>query len=260
VWTVRARSDRLTVLRSPSGRRAGFRPLVGRLPAAAASGYGRLWVVNQSQPALVAIGLRSHHRVGPPIQLPAQGRVVAVATGERGVWVGIRGTPGMILRVSPSERRIVAQVTMPDGVQDLAVGGGAVWVLGRRSNTVTRVDVTSGAKRPIFVRAQPAGVAVGEDAVWVTNSGDDTVTRIELRSLVKRTIGVGDRPYRVAVGSGAVWVANRNESTLTRIDPETNRPVGEPVEVGSNPFALDVSGRSVWVSSPPDGTLQRVDF
>jgi len=189
-----------------------------------------------------------------------QGRVVAVATGERGVWVGIRGTPGMILRVSPSERRIVAQVTMPDGVQDLAVGGGAVWVLGRRSNTVTRVDVTSGAKRPIFVRAQPAGVAVGEDAVWVTNSGDDTVTRIELRSLVKRTIGVGDRPYRVAVGSGAVWVANRNESTLTRIDPETNRPVGEPVEVGSNPFALDVSGRSVWVSSPPDGTLQRVDF
>jgi YVTN family beta-propeller protein len=260
VWVLRARSDRVMALRAPGGRRTAFRPSVGRLPAAMASGFGRLWVGNQSQPALVAIGLRSHRRIGAPIALPAQGKVVGVAAGERGVWVGIRGDPGLIVRVSPSQRRIMAQVTMPDGVQDIAVGAGAVWVLGRRSNTVTRVDVATGEKRPINVGADPAGVAVGENAVWVTNSGDDTVTRIDAGSLVTRVIGVGDGPYRVAVGGGAVWVANRNESTLTRIDPETNRAVGSPVEIGSNPFAIDVSGRRVWVTSPPDGTVQRVDF
>jgi YVTN family beta-propeller protein len=260
LWVLRARSDRVTALRTPNGRRAGFRPEVGSLPAALATGFGRLWVVNQSQPALVAIGLRSHRRIGDPVALPSEGKVVGVAAGERGVWVGIRGDPGLIVRVSPSSRRIMAQVVMPDGVQDLAVGGGAVWVLGRRSNTVTRVDVATGEKRPVIVGADPAGVAVGENAVWVTNSGEDTVTRIDLGSLVTRKIGVGDGPYRVAVGGGTVWVANRNDSTLTRIDPETNRRVAEPVEVGSNPFALDVRGRQAWVTSPPDGTVQRVDF
>jgi YVTN family beta-propeller protein len=260
VWVLRSRSDRLATLRAKTAARAGFQPRVGRLPAAAAVASGRLWVGNQSAPALVAIGLESRRPVGSAIALPAQGKVVGVAAGERGVWVGIRGDPGLIVRVSPRERRIVKTVPMPDGVQDLAVGAGAVWVLGRRSDTVTRVDVTTGRQTPINVGTDPAGVAVGEGAVWVTNSGDDTVTRIDTGSLVTRVIGVGAAPNRVAVGGGAVWVANRNDSTLTRIDPATNRRVGLPIEVAANPFGLDVAGHQVWVSSPPDGTVQRIDF
>ncbi|MEA2245865.1 MAG: hypothetical protein QOH46_394, partial [Solirubrobacteraceae bacterium] len=260
VWVLRARSDRLTTLRAQTARRAPYRPQVGRLPAAAAIASGRLWVGNQGDPTLVAIGLGSHRRIGSAISLPAQGKVVGVAAGERGVWVGIRGDPGLIVRVSPRERRIVKMVPMADGVQDLAVGAGAVWVLGRRSDTVTRVDVENGRQTQINVGADPAGVAVGEGAVWVTNKSDDTVTRIDAGSLVTRVIGVGSAPNRIAVGGGSVWVANRNDSTLTRIDPRTNRRVGDPIEVGSNPFALDVSGRQVWVTSPPDGTVQRIDF
>jgi YVTN family beta-propeller protein len=260
VWVLRARSDRLATLRPATGARAAFRPQVGRLPAAVAVASGRLWVGNQGGPSLVAIGLGSHRRIGSPIPLPPQGKVVGVAAGERGVWVGIRGDPGLIVRVSPRERRIVKMVPMPDGVQDLAVGAGAVWVLGRRSNTVTRVDVGTGRQTPITVGADPAGVAVGAGAVWVTNSGDDTVTRVDTGSLVTRVIGVGAAPNRIAVGGGAVWVANRNDSTLTRIDPATNRSVGDPIEVASNPFALAVSGHHVWVTSPPDGTVQRIDF
>ncbi len=260
VWVLRARSDRLATLR-PSGARAPYRPRVGALPAAAASLSGRLWVGVQRDSTLVSIGLKSHKVIGSPIPIPSvRGKIVGVSAGERGVWVGVRGTPGLATRVSPTRRQIVAQVVMPDGVQDLAVGAGAVWVLGRRSNTVTRVDVASGQKRVINVGKDPAGVAVGAGAVWVTNSGDDTVTRIDQGSLVTRVIGVGDGPNRIAVGGGAVWVANRNDSTLTRIDAETSRPVGDPIEVGANPFGLDVAGHQVWVTSPPDGTVQRVDF
>jgi YVTN family beta-propeller protein len=257
---LRARSDRLATLRL-SGARAPYRPRVGALPAAAASLSGRLWVGVQRDSTLVSVGLKSHRVIGSPIPIPSlRGKIVGVAAGERGVWVGVRGTPGLATRVSPTRRQIVAQVVMPDGVQDLAVGAGAVWVLGRRSNTVTRVDVASGQKRVINVGKDPAGVAVGAGAVWVTNSADDTVTRIDQGSLVTRVIGVGDGPNRVAVGGGAVWVANRNDSTLTRIDAETSRPVGDPIEVGANPFGLDVSGHRVWVTSPPDGTVQRIDF
>jgi YVTN family beta-propeller protein len=260
VWVLRSRSDRVIALRAPSGRRASFRPQVGTFPAAMAAGFGSLWVGSQGQSQLVAIGLRSHKRTGAPVQLPTAGKVVGVAAGERGVWVGIRGDPGVVVRVSPSQHRIVKQIPMPDGVQDLAVGAGAVWVIGRRSNTVTRVDVATGSMRAINVGADPAGIAIGSNAVWVTNNGDDTVTRIDTGSLVTRVIGVGDGPYRIAAGNGTVWVADRNDSTLTRIDPETNRRVADPVEVGSNPFALDISGSRVWVGSPPDRAVQRIDF
>jgi YVTN family beta-propeller protein len=260
VWVLRSRSDRLVTLRL-SGARAPYHPQVGPLPAAAAALSGRLWVGIQRDSTLVSVGLKSHRVIGSPVPIQSQGgKLVGVAAGERGVWVGVRGTPGLATRVSPTRRQIVAQVVMPDGVQDLAVGAGAVWVLGRRSNTVTRVDISDGQKRVINVGKDPSGVAVGAGAVWVTNNGDDTVTRIDQGSLVTRVIGVGDGPNRIAVGGGAVWVANRNDSTLTRIDPETSRPVGEPVEVGANPFGLDVSGHTVWVTSPPDGTVQRVDF
>jgi len=260
VWVLRARSDRLATLRL-SGARAPYHPRVGALPAAAAALSGRLWVGVQRDSTLVSVGLKSHKVIGSPIPIPSlRGKLVSVSAGERGVWVGVRGNPGLATRVSPTRRQIVAQVVMPDGVQDLAVGAGAVWVLGRRSNTVTRVDVATGQKRVINVGKDPAGVAVGAGAVWVTNSGDDTVTRIDQGSLVTRVIGVGDGPNRIAVGGGAVWVANRNDSTLTRIDAETSRPVGDPIEVGANPFGLDVAGHKVWVTSPPDGTVQRIDF
>jgi YVTN family beta-propeller protein len=264
VWLLRGRSQRLITLRASTGRPAPYKPFVGPLPAAAAVSSGRLWVGVQRASSLVTIGLRSHKRTGTPVAVPGPPlKIVAVAAGERGIWVGLRGprgTPGAVVRVSPSERRIVRTITMPQGVQDLAVGEGAVWVLARGANTVTRIDVSSGRQRVIDVQQIPAGVAVGAGAVWVTNQGSDTVTRIDADSLVTTNIGVGDAPNRIAYGGGAVWVANRLDSTLTRIDPKTRRRVGAPVNVGANPFGLDVSGHSVWVTSPPDGTVQRVDF
>ena len=261
VWVLRARTDRLAVLRQQTGKPAPFHPTVGPLPAAAATSSGRLWVGVQRTSSLVAIGLGSHKPVGPPIVIPAgNARLVGVAAGERGVWVGMRGNPGLAVRISPSRRTIIKTVPMPDGLQDLAVGSGAVWVLGRRSDTVTRVDIATGRESTINVGRNPAGVAVGGGAVWVTNSGDDTVTRIDAGSLNTTQIGVGDAPNRIAVGGGAVWVANRNDSTLTRIDARTGRRVGNPVEVAANPFGLDVTGHQVWVTSPPDGTVQRIDF
>ena len=261
VWILRGRSDRLTVLDAETGRRVDGRPRAGDLPANLAVADGRLWVAVQRPPSVAVISERSGRRSGRAITMPVRGAVIAIAAeGRSGVWVGVRTNPGLIFRLDPDTRKIVKRIEVPDGVQDIAVGAGAVWVVGRTADTVTRVDLSNGRQSIINVGAEPAGVAVGEGGVWVTNSGDDSLTRIDLGSLVTRVIGVGDAPYRVATGGGAVWVANRNDSTLSRIDPETNRVVGDPVEVRSNPFAIDVRGHVVWVTSPPDGTVQRVDF
>jgi DNA-binding beta-propeller fold protein YncE len=260
VWVTRARDDRVAVISTATGRRRATGPRVGTLAAAAAVGFGDLWVANQSGPALVSVSLRSRRTPGSPIALPSQGKVVAVGIGQRAVWVGIRGTPGMLVRVDPRTRRIDKTITLPDGLQNLAIGDGAVWVLARRANTLTRVDLSTARQQSLTVGDRPADVAVGEGAVWVTNAGEDSVTRIDTRSLNPTRIGVGRAPQGLAIGGGAVWVANLLDSTLTRIDPVSGRIVGTPVDVDPNPYAIDVDGKHVWVGSLGRGTVQRIDF
>jgi len=175
------------------------------------------------------------------------------------MWVGVRGNPGLLLRIDPKNRAGPAKtIGLDDGLQNIAVGGGAVWVIARRANTVTRMDIASGAQRPIFVGEKPFGIAYGRGAVWVTNNGDDTVTRIDSGSLNTLTIPVGRGPEGIAVGAGAVWVANSIASTITRIDPQASQPTGNPIAVAHNPYGVDTLGKDVWITSPSDGKVQRL--
>jgi hypothetical protein len=256
-WIVRSGVDRLAAVDVETLKRRPFRPRVGD-PAGEAAGFGKLWVANQAGPSLVPIGLKSHRQEGAAVALPSVGRPVAVAVGDRAVWVGIRGNPGHLIRVDPRTREVVKDIPLPEGLQNIAIGGGAVWVIARRANTVTRVDIASATQRPIFVGERPFGIAYGQGAVWVTNYGDDTVTRIDAGSLNTGVIGVGRGPKGIAVGAGGVWVANSIASTLTRIDPATNDQAGQPVKVALNPYAVDVAGDDVWVTSPPTGQVQRL--
>jgi hypothetical protein len=257
-WFVRSGNPRLAVIDAKTVKREPYSPRVGDSPAGEAAGFGKLWVVNQSLPSLVPIGLKSHRQEGSAVPLPNHGKAVAVAVGARAVWVGIRGNPGLLLRVDPKRRQVAKTIELPDGLQNLVVGGGAVWVIARRANTVTRVDISSGSQRPIFVGENPFGIAYGRGAVWVTNNGDDTVTRIDSGSLNTGQIEVGRGPKGIAVGAGAIWVANSIASTVTRIDPQTLRPDPPPIEVALNPYGVDATAKDVWVTSPPQGRVQRL--
>jgi YVTN family beta-propeller protein len=259
-WVVRSGNDRLAVINAKTVKREPYSPRVGD-PTGEAAGFGKLWVINQSAPSLVPIGLKSYRQEGKAVPLPRQGKAVAVAAASNSMWVGIRGNPGLLLRVDPKNREQPAKtIELPDGLQNIAVGGGAVWIIARRANTVTRLDIASGTQRPIFVGEKPFGIAYGRGALWVTNNGDDTVTRIDSGSLNTGQIPVGRGPKGIAVGAGAVWVANSIASTVTRIDPETNRPSGQPVAVALNPYGVDTLGNDVWITSPSDHRVQRLDI
>jgi YVTN family beta-propeller protein len=257
-WVVRSGNDRLAVIDTETVKREPYSPRVGE-PSGEAAGFGKLWVINQAAPSLVPIGLKSHRQEGQAVPLPDHGVAVAVAAGSNAMWVGVRGNPGLLLRIDPKNRAQPAKtIELPDGLQNIAVGGGAVWIIARRANTVTRLDIASGTQRPIFVGEKPFGIAYGRGAVWVTNNGDDTVTRIDSGSLNTATIETGRGPKGIAVGAGAVWVANSIASTVTRIDPQANRPSGQPISVATNPYGVDTNGDDVWVTSPSDGKVQRL--
>jgi serine/threonine-protein kinase len=255
---VRSGNPRLVVIDAKTAKRESYSPRVDN-PSGEASGFGKLWVINQTAPSLVAIGLKSHRQEGSPVPLPSTGRAVAVAAGSNAMWVGVRGNPGLLLRIDPKNRSQPAKtIELPDGLQNITVGGGAVWIIARRRNTVTRLEIATGEQKSIFVGEKPTGIAYGRGAVWVTNNGDDTVTRIDAGSLNTTIIETGNGPKGVAVGAGAVWVADSIASTVTRIDPTTNRPSGEPIDVASNPYGVDTNGDDVWITSPSDGKVQRL--
>ena len=258
-WVVRSGNPRLAVIDAKTVKRQSYSPHVGN-PSGEAAGFGKLWVINQDAPSLVPIGLKSHRQEGKAVPLAPQGVAVAVAAATQ-LHVGRRPRQP---RAAPADR---PQEPGRAG-QDRRAGRRPaehrrrrrrVWVIARRANTVTRMDIASGAQRPIFVGEKPFGIAYGRGAVWVTNNGDDTVTRIDSGSLNTLTIPVGRGPKGIAVGAGAVWVANSIASTITRIDPQASEPAGDPIARRPQPATASTRvGDDVWVTSPSDGKVQRL--
>jgi streptogramin lyase len=189
---------------------------------------------------------------------------VQVVAGLRALWVGVRtpganGAPETVVKIDPSNftQRPIA---IPGGVQDLAVGAGALWVTNRFAKSLVRVDARTGAQTVIRLPGSPGGLAVGEGGVWVATRGDDTITRVSPRGTQVQKIPVPNIPTRVTVGGGSVWATSSEGARLLRIDPGS-REVVERLDTGIRPFALDVEGgRAVWMTLLGDNAVQRVSF
>ena len=266
-WVASFDRPRLRVFNVKTGRRIKPDVKVGRGTTSLATGFGSLWILNQST------GLR-RRSLGPggglskPVDItlgfPVQARVVA--TGENGVWAAVRsirsGTLDRIERVRPNDLplKVVFKREMLEGAQSIAVGYGAAWVVNNKTDTVRRIDLVSGAQTPVPVGRNPRAIALGGGWVWVANRGSSTVTAIRGMSRETRTIPVGKFPQGLDVAGGFVWVAGYGDQTLTRIDLRTRRVVGKPLTMPLNPKAVAGSGHDVWVTSTSDGSVTHVRF
>jgi predicted Ser/Thr protein kinase len=265
VWALSNREGAIAVVDAATGD-SEDRISVGEGASSLASGFNSVWVAKMSTSTVLRIDARTRRRVaGGAIEVARAGRNVAVATGAGAVWVGVRNatpedhSPEAVVRIDPrtGEQR---RITVERGVQDIAVGAGAVWVTNRFTSTVTRIRTSDGSAVAVPVGAVPRGIAVGEGAVWVAASGDDEITRINPRSLQTRSIALEAIPERVTVGGGSVWVTAKEAGRLIRIDAR-KRKVLERIDTGSRPYALDITrGRAVWITVLDDDGLQRVRF
>ncbi len=139
-------------------------------------GGGAVWAV-ASGDTVARIDARSGHVVAT-----VKASVGGLAAGPEGVWVL---SDDGIARIDPARNRLSARIRLPFGsAEDIAVGGGAVWV----------TDA-------------PQGV------LWRYDLG---------RSRTALTIPVGVGAFHVVYGAGAVWVGNFVSGTVSRVDPRTN--------------------------------------
>jgi streptogramin lyase len=262
IWALSASSGELDTVDPQTNKLT--RRKIGGDGKSLAGGFGSVWVLKGKTRTLLRRNARTGRRIGRVVEISYAGQPVQVVAGLRALWVGVRtpnadGAPETVVKIDPSN---FAQtpITIPGGVQDLAVGAGALWVSNRFAKSVVRVDARNGVQRTIRLHGTPGGLAVGSGAVWVATRGDDTITRISPRGTSVQEIPMPNIPTRVAVGGGSVWATSSEGARLLRIDPDTRKLV-ERLDTGIRPFALDVEhGSAVWLTLLGDNAVQRVSF
>src|SRR4051812_1326989 len=162
-WVASFDSARMRVFDVKTGKRLKPDVDVGVGTSSLATGFGSLWILNQINGSLRRLSLGPGRGLSKPIDialgLPLHPQVVT--TGEDGVWAAARsiraGVADRIERVRPNDLplRVVKTIEVPDGAQSVAVGYGAAWVVNNQTDTVTRIDLVTGAQSTVPVGRNP---------------------------------------------------------------------------------------------------------
>ncbi|MEA2157573.1 MAG: hypothetical protein QOE11_3713, partial [Solirubrobacteraceae bacterium] len=164
VWVLSASSGELDILDPAKPDARAERILLGTDGKSLAGGFDSVWVLKGKTRSLLRRNARTGRPVGRSHEIAYAGVPVQIVAGLHDLWVAVRtaGARGAetVVKIDPSTF-VQQPIAIPGGVQDLAVGAGALWVTNRFRNSVVRVDARTGRQREIKVRGAPNGVAVG---------------------------------------------------------------------------------------------------
>ena len=204
---------------------------------------------------------------GGPARLAPSGDVV---------WVG-SDRARTVSAFNPRTLRVERVVAIGVYPNDLAAGGGSLWVLDAEHGRLLAIDPAYGTVRRriaiapgiAFLRdrtlVDPWSVAVGSGSVWVT---DGTRALIEVdprRARVVRRIDARHPLNDVAASADAVWAVSGPSSRLLRIDPARGVVtdqipiVSRPNVTGPFPLQVALAAGAVWVLNANTATVSRID-
>jgi branched-chain amino acid transport system substrate-binding protein len=170
-------------------------------PQPLAVGRGAVWLVSPDR-VLYRLDEASGH-----LSVVPQVKVAAVVATPTAVWA--HDGERTIMRIDPQGGRVEQRITLAArGLGEIAVGGGAVWVVDPYQGVVWRVvPGDRPVARTVDVGIRAGGVAYGEAAAWVANGFTGTVLRLDPDTgTVTRRISTAGIPSEVAAGAGSVWV------------------------------------------------------
>jgi len=199
---------------------------------------------------------------GATTVVPLGAAPTLLAAGPGAVWV--RTDLTTVVRVDVATGQVGALVATGVAVVDqLAVGGGYLWLSHSAEGTVSRLDLATGlvVGQPVTVGAGPYGMQYVDRSgrLYVVNSQDHT-----LLALDGATGGPVGAPVPVAGANGVIRQYEQTlylgtPSGLTPVD-EPSLTVGRPVPLAPGYAAFVVGGASAWVAYPVDGAVRRYDL
>jgi class 3 adenylate cyclase/streptogramin lyase len=223
-------------------------------------GEGGVWVRSSSLVRLDPVtGLADEGELIRTTGNPRADR--GVEAGYRAIWVGggVSGHHALLWRWNPATGEQLPDTKIPSNVEvnDVALGGGAVWVTFSDGELV-KLDPET---RRILDRTHPAraidNVVFGAGGVWVIDIADGELTRVDPRTLRHGDpIGFTGSVLGMAADDQHVWLLETSGNDV--IPVSAGGVVGEPISVGSKSSGIAVGLDAVWVSDE-EGIVSRID-
>lgn len=115
---------------------------------------------------------------------------------------------GLVVRIDPGADRITDRTPLHGWVSDLVVGGGSVWVSTVPGGVYRLSEDGLGVQQTLSAGADPEQIAFGGGALWITDPSAGSVSRVAQISGIRETFsGRGAQPATAAYHDGLVWVA-----------------------------------------------------
>jgi serine/threonine protein kinase/class 3 adenylate cyclase len=242
---------------------------VGSRPSASAIGGRSVWVYNHGASTVAEIDADSDE-VRQMVRVSAVPPSPGLLTGpvldadQRGVWlVGVDRTGAGFLTRILSARHGSREYRLEVEPVAIAIGEGAVWVLGRggRGDELLRVDLETGevtGRTRFPPSVQLDSLTVGLGGVWVVGSWSGMLYRVDPRAgRVTGHVYVGRRAGRPGVRFGNIWIGESTDTVI--VDPRTLHILATlaccAVEEASTTSAYE----STWGANWPTGEVVRWD-
>jgi virginiamycin B lyase len=149
---------------------------VRRGSAAAAAGFGSIWVTNPLEGTVARIDTKAD-RVTRTTKTKVGARFLAI--GQGAVWV-LNQSDGSVSKIDPASGRVVATIAanVPGEGGCIATGLGSVWVTMPKT-PVVRIDPTSNKVTERWTGSGGDCISVGFGSVWLSNHEFGNVWRIK---------------------------------------------------------------------------------
>lgn len=252
VWAIAAdgASGRTRLVRiDPRREQVDGRLSLKRFAPPFAVGAGHVWILGVSACSKRA-SCAVVDAIDPKAFVPASRTVIRtpgyivvrlLVADHDGLWLANEGDlaayrpgPGMLWRVDPQTRKVVARVALPSAPLALAAGGSRIWITDS-SGHLRAVDKRTNrlVKRAVALGRFPsAAVAAAGERVWAATPGALIEVDGQRMATVRRIRFPS--PLRAEVSANGRWVwVSTVRGDVYRIDARTGRP-GRPLRLTSH--------------------------
>jgi virginiamycin B lyase len=223
------------------------------------TGFGSIWTAMCNPAGIVRVDSATGRVQRARLDDPIAASLASIGAGEGAVWLVAGSAADQLLGIDPNTLEVAARYAISPGGDGVRAGFGGVWVTRPGADEVLRLDGTSGQSVSIHVPGGPTFLALGAGAVWVLGRLG-SVTRVDpATNSVVATIRLGSSGEGgIAVGGGRVWIRGGSD-LLTAIDAATNEVVARygPAS-GTGTVAAD--GDAVWATAPDVAMIWRLPF
>jgi YVTN family beta-propeller protein len=176
-----------------------------------------------------------------------------------------------MVRVDPRTNQVVASIKVGQGLGDVVLQAGFVWVGNHDDSTVSKIDPSTNKVVDTIPLPPPTGfLGVSPGAIWVASKANNEVMKIDPSTdHVIASVLVGGGPTWMSFAAGSIWVCIHDSSIygVTRVDATTNKVLAN-IDIGSaqgyNCGGIATSNGEVWAglidsTQSNDEGLVRID-